>query len=89
MANIPFPKGRDILFHLSISLVYSNFKGFLLYLHIRHLGDKFWASETAEVTVAKRNRKKKFQIRFQKIHNLFAMPIIHKNLLNIHLTNIY
>lgn len=89
MANIPFPKGRDTLFHLSRSLIYSNFRGFLLYLHIRHLGDKFWGSETAEVTVAERKGKKKFQIRLQKIHNLFAMPIIHKNLLNIHLKNIY
>lgn len=50
-------------------------------LHIRHLGDK---SETAGVGLFERKGQKDFKSElFQKIQNLFAMPIAGKNLLFI------
>ena len=52
------------------------------YLHVRHLGDKSGVTETAGVGLVDRKGQKNFKLElFQKIQNLFAMPIVGKNLL--------
>lgn len=53
-------------------------------LHIRHLGDKSEVTETAGAGLVERKGQKDFKSElFQKIQNLFAMPIAGKNLLFI------